>query len=258
AQLLLWGPMADIETAIETIEERCRLAFVGVPNETRKALANGTTLFERVLPGPNRMYPDTDSAPIPISETMIAAASRSLPEDIPAQLAKLEAWGVPEDACRTILRRNLFGIVARILEEVSDNPTFVGRLIAHTMKYLNNTPLPDGPSFDGKGNSERFIALLSYAREHGLDRDILKVMAPAALMEPRRSLEKILNDIDHRTIPEEEIVARIPKLREAFERRRTSDRPFACRDWIMGELRPLALGNIRLAKLAQAIERGGG
>jgi len=253
AQLLLWGPIADIETAVETIEERCQLAFVGVPNETRKALANGTTLFERVLPGPNRMYPDTDSAPIPISETMIAAAHRSLPEDIPAQLAKLEAWGVPEDACRTILRRNLFGIVARIIEEMPDDPTFVGKLIAHTMKHLNHAPSPDG-----KGSAERFIALLSYVRERGLDRDILKGMAPSALMKPQRSFEKILDDIDHRPVPEEEIVARIPKLREAFEGRRTSDRPLACRDWIMGELRPLALGNIRLSKLAQAIERGEG
>jgi len=253
AQLLLWGPIADIETAVETIEERCQLAFVGVPNETRKALANGTTLFERVLPGPNRMYPDTDSAPIPISETMIAAAHRSLPEDIPAQLAKLEAWGVPEDACRTILRRNLFWIVARIIEEMPDDPTFVGKLIAHTMKHLNHAPSPDG-----KGSTERFIALLSYVRERGLDRDILKVMAPSALMKPQRSFEKILDDINHCPVPEEEIVARIPKLREAFERRRTSNRPFASRDWIMGELRPLALGNIRLSKLAQAIERGEG
>ena len=253
AQLLLWGPIADIETAVETIEERCQLAFAGVPNETRKALSNGTTLFERVLPGPNRMYPDTDSAPIPISETMIAAAHRSLPEDISAQLAKLEAWGVPEDACQTILRRNLFGIVAQIIEEMPDAPTFVGKLIAHTMKHLNHAPSPDE-----QGSAERFIALLSYARERGLDRDILKGMAPSALMEPQRSFEKILNDIGYRPIPEEEIVVRIPELREAFERRRTSGRPLACRDWIMGELRPLALGNIRLSKLAQAIERGEG
>jgi glutamyl-tRNA(Gln) amidotransferase subunit E len=257
-QLLLWGPLDDIKTAIETIEERCKLAFVGVPNETRKALADGTTLFERVLPGPNRMYPDTDSAPIPISEMMIAAASRSLPEDISGQLAKLEAWGVPEDACRTILRRNLFGIVARIIEKVLGDPTFVGKLIAHTMKHLDHAPSPDGSSFDGKGSAERFIALLAYARERGLERDILKVMVPSALMEPQRSFEKILDDIDYHPIPEEEIVARIPELREAFERRRTTDRPFACRDWVMGQLRPLALGNIRLAKLAQAIERGEG
>jgi len=66
AAILIWGPDADMKTAIETVAERCRLAFVGVPNETRKGLADGTTVFERVLPGPDRMYPDTDSSPIPM------------------------------------------------------------------------------------------------------------------------------------------------------------------------------------------------
>jgi Glu-tRNA(Gln) amidotransferase subunit E-like FAD-binding protein len=37
AQIVLWGPDADIDTAIETVEERFRLAFEGVPNETRKS-----------------------------------------------------------------------------------------------------------------------------------------------------------------------------------------------------------------------------
>ena len=136
-----------------------------------------------------------------------------------------------------------------------DDPTFIGKLIAHTMKHLNNAPSPDGPSFDGRGNAEQFIALISYTQQRCLDRDILKIMTPLALMEPQRSFEKILDDIDYRPIPEEEIVACVPELRKAFEGRRTSRRPLACRDWIMGELRPLALGNIRLSKLAQAIER---
>ncbi|MFW5706273.1 MAG: Glu-tRNA(Gln) amidotransferase subunit GatE, partial [Bacteroidota bacterium] len=35
AQILVWGPDEDMETALETIEERCRMAFDGVPNETR-------------------------------------------------------------------------------------------------------------------------------------------------------------------------------------------------------------------------------
>ncbi|MBM4399686.1 MAG: Glu-tRNA(Gln) amidotransferase subunit GatE, partial [Candidatus Cloacimonetes bacterium] len=53
AQILLWTPEEDMQTAVETITERCQLAFKGVPNETRKSRANGTTLFERVLPGPD-------------------------------------------------------------------------------------------------------------------------------------------------------------------------------------------------------------
>ncbi|HDQ15982.1 MAG TPA: Glu-tRNA(Gln) amidotransferase subunit GatE, partial [Bacteroidetes bacterium] len=65
AQIIFWAPEEDVKTALETIEERCIMAFEGVPEETRKSFEDGTTIFERVLPGANRMYPDTDSAPIP-------------------------------------------------------------------------------------------------------------------------------------------------------------------------------------------------
>jgi glutamyl-tRNA(Gln) amidotransferase subunit E len=57
AQLIIWGSDEDVKTALETIEERCLMAFAGVPNETRKSFPDGTTIFERVLPGPDRMYP---------------------------------------------------------------------------------------------------------------------------------------------------------------------------------------------------------
>ncbi len=48
-------------------------ALDGVPHETRQPLPDGTTDFERILPGPDRMYPDTDSAPIPVPAPVTSA-----------------------------------------------------------------------------------------------------------------------------------------------------------------------------------------
>ncbi|MCK4944518.1 MAG: Glu-tRNA(Gln) amidotransferase GatDE subunit E, partial [Candidatus Aminicenantes bacterium] len=90
AQIILWGPETDIPTALETIDERCRLALQGVPNETRKALKNGTTIFERVLPGPDRMYPDTDSSPIPIDDRMIRDIEKQLPSEVTTRIDQME------------------------------------------------------------------------------------------------------------------------------------------------------------------------
>ena len=42
---------------------RAREATIGIPSETRQALRDGTNGFERILPGPDRMYPDTDLPP---------------------------------------------------------------------------------------------------------------------------------------------------------------------------------------------------
>ena len=47
---------------------RAKEATIGVPSETRQALRDGTNGFERILPGADRMYPDTDLPPTRITE----------------------------------------------------------------------------------------------------------------------------------------------------------------------------------------------
>ena len=73
AVVLVWGAERDVVTAEGEIEIRAREAIEGVPNETRKAHWDGTTGFERVLPGPDRMYPDTDLPPKEMTPERIEA-----------------------------------------------------------------------------------------------------------------------------------------------------------------------------------------
>jgi glutamyl-tRNA(Gln) amidotransferase subunit E len=67
AMVVVWGAAADVQTALSEIKIRAIEATKGVPNETRQAHADGTTGFERILPGADRMYPDTDSPPVEIT-----------------------------------------------------------------------------------------------------------------------------------------------------------------------------------------------
>ncbi len=108
AQLIIRGLEEDIKTALETVEERCRLAFAGVPPETRKSFENGTTIFERVLPGADRMYPDTDSAPIPLENDYIESLGTNKPEEVVERYKRLKDWNVPEDCFTYIFKKNLF------------------------------------------------------------------------------------------------------------------------------------------------------
>ena len=61
AVVVVWGPEEDTVTAADEIRLRYVDAIDGIPNETRQPFADGSTDFERILPGPDRMYPDTDS-----------------------------------------------------------------------------------------------------------------------------------------------------------------------------------------------------
>jgi len=78
--VLVWGNEEDVETASNEIAIRAKEAIDGVPNETRRALPNGTNEFERILPGPNRMYPDTDLPPLAITEERIKRIVSQAPD----------------------------------------------------------------------------------------------------------------------------------------------------------------------------------
>jgi len=80
ALIVVWAPERDAATAVRELFIRAQDALVGVPAETRQAFRDGTNGFERILPGPDRMYPDTDTPPLPISDTLVAEIKALLPE----------------------------------------------------------------------------------------------------------------------------------------------------------------------------------
>jgi len=248
AQILFWGPEEDIPTGLETIEERCRLAFVGVPNETRKSFPDGTTMFERVLPGPDRMYPDTDSAPIPISQEFIDRVRSQLPTGVDERMAQLAAWDVPNDGFHFLLKHNLVPLMERIAADFDADPKFVGTLLAHRLKHLQGQLQPASP-FD----FERIYELFAFATEQNLEREILYEMLPEVYEHPNMDLESVLISINFARHDRDEIFSLIPLLQEKFVQINTSKNPDAGLRWMMKELRKMATGNIPLSELAAAV-----
>jgi len=249
AQLVIWGPVADIATALDTIDERCRLAFERVPNETRKSFSDGTTVFERVLPGPDRMYPDTDSAPIPIEEAQIQAIRQGLPREVVECYRQMVAWGIPEDAFRYILKRNLFPLIEKIVKDFNQPPRFTGTLIGQHLKYIEGQVVPSAP-FDYR----RIFELVAFIIKKKLKRDILKIMLPVVYEHPNMDFESVLTTIGYRAQTDEEILEHIPVLREKFRQISKSKGENAEILWIMGQLRGAALGNMGLEELRRRVE----
>ncbi len=249
AQLLIWGPADDIPTALETVEERCRLALEGVPRESRKSLPDGTTVFERVLPGPNRMYPDTDSVPIPLDDALIGKIRRALPVDVSIMMARLQDWGVPPDAFQYILRRNLFPLLQRIVEELGVDAKFAGTLLGHALKHVEGR-FPKSPEFD----YGQVFELIEGLQRQGLDLALAREMLAEIYRNPQMDVRSILATLKFKRIPESDILARIPCLRTIAEESGISRDAGARTRWVMGELRPAALGNMSLARLYRHVQ----
>jgi glutamyl-tRNA(Gln) amidotransferase subunit E len=253
AQLIFWGSENDVATALETLEERCKMAFDGVPNETRKALPNGTTIFERVLPGPDRMYPDTDSAPIPIGEEQIQAIRKQLPREVSDCTRQMKEWKIPGDTYPYILKRNLFPLIERIIKDFNQPPAFTGTLIGNYLKYIEGQIIPSSP-FD----YDRIYHLFDFIIRKKLKRDILKAMLPVVYQYPNMDFQSVLTTIQHQALSPEEILEHIPVLTEKFrEISKLNEKPAMVR-WVMGRLRPLALGNINLKELRENVEASAG
>ena len=250
AQILFWAPEEDVKTALETIGERCLMAFAGVPNETRKSLPDGTTLFERVLPGADRMYPDTDSAPIPVTEEMIEEARAVLPVGLEQRLEQLVEWGVPRDAYIYLLRNNLMPVLVELSDQYSFPPKRLALLYAHLLKSMQGRdPLPF--------SHQRVSDLLKYAAKNKLAADIIPEMLKVLFDQPNMQFSSVLSVLNFKIVSREEILEQIPLLKSMWTRAKTRGlkRPDAQARWMMGRLRPIALGNIPLAELRQAVDR---
>ncbi len=96
AIVVIWARREDAATAAREVLLRAGEATVGIPAETRQANHDGTTGFERVLPGPDRMYPDTDTPPLPIEDHVVERIRVTLPETPWAKADRYRALGLSE------------------------------------------------------------------------------------------------------------------------------------------------------------------
>jgi glutamyl-tRNA(Gln) amidotransferase subunit E len=102
AIVVVWGSREDVATAVREVFLRAQDALDGVPSETRQAHADGTNGFERILPGPDRMYPDTDTPPVAIADTTVEEIRAARPERPWERTARYEALGLDEPASRRL------------------------------------------------------------------------------------------------------------------------------------------------------------
>ena len=251
AQIIFWGPENDIKTALDTIEERCQLALVGVPNETRKSLPDGTTIFERVLPGPDRMYPDTDSAPLSIADEKIEEIRARLPQAVADRIRQLQEWNVPEDTYGYLLRRNLVWIIEKIVNDFGFDAKLIGTLFGHTLRHVE-TRIKSAREF----KYYTMYGLFKFIHQRGLEPTIAKAMIPELYAHPQMVFDSILTAIGYKKRTAAEIKNQLPQLEDKFAEIGISSKPRAKADWIMGHLRPLALGNMPLKDLRQELEGG--
>jgi glutamyl-tRNA(Gln) amidotransferase subunit E len=142
ALVLVWGNHEDVKTGLQEIIIRAQEATVGIPSETRQAIDDGTNGFERMLPGPNRMYPDTDLPPLEISEMRINHLLKNVPEPFWDREKKLRQMKVPEHLIIPIASSPEAPFFERIVKEFKISPKWAARYLFEAKKAWKRKRVP--------------------------------------------------------------------------------------------------------------------
>jgi glutamyl-tRNA(Gln) amidotransferase subunit E len=139
---LVHGPEQDCQTAALEIRARWVDATQGVPKETRQALVGGHTTFERILPGPDRMYPDTDSPPTRVTRERVEALRAKLPAPPWDRLRSFGEWGVPAETTSFLIRRGKAAVVEEVVRQTGVDGLTAAIEIGQRAKALRRRGVP--------------------------------------------------------------------------------------------------------------------
>ncbi len=134
--VIVWGAEEDTVTAANEVRLRYIDAVQGIPNETRQPFSDGSTDFERILPGPDRMYPDTDSPPSRVTRERVTRLQAGLPPRPWQREARYRAAGVPLSTIHYLIRRGGAAMVDRVVEQAGADLKRACFLFGEKLVYL--------------------------------------------------------------------------------------------------------------------------
>lgn len=238
ALVLVWGPAQDVATAVEDVVGRCREALVGVPSETRQPRPDGTTGFERILPGPERMYPDTDTPPWPVPDAWLQEIDAALPERPQARERRWMEGGLSRRVTQVLLDRGLADLYDALAPA-----TEVGRrrlaaaLECRLLAWWRESGARVLPP------AERLRPLVAAVDAGRLRPEAYGEIFDAILRAPDRPAASIVEGWLPREEPDASLARALDELARRLAARRFSS-PEARLRWALGQVMPAVLGRL--------------
>ncbi len=134
--VIVWGNNVDCETAAKEIIIRAKEATIGIPSETRQALKDGTNGFERILPGADRMYPDTDLPPKKITRERLEIIGKRVPDYYWDRENWYKELKIPDDVIPGLAISKFAGLFKKLVLEWKVNPVLASVALIQYPKRL--------------------------------------------------------------------------------------------------------------------------
>lgn len=143
AVVFVAGDKERAMAALKAVVNRANQALGGVPEETRRALPDGTTEYSRPLPGAARMYPETDIPPVVIFPGRIKKIKKKLPE-LPEEKVNryIREYHLSSDLAGKIATSPNADLFEEIVETCHADPILVAVTVEETLKNLRREGVP--------------------------------------------------------------------------------------------------------------------
>ena len=190
--VLVLGKKPRLEQAFDIIKDRLEKALVGVPEETRTAMEDGNTEFLRELHGAKRLYPDTDSREIPISQEKIEAIRENLPRyPWEAMEEFVSKYKIPKESLNQLTLDGNLKLLEDILNVYSGKPTIVVSTLLETIKTLRR----DGKPVENITDSH-FIKVFTLLDKKKIAKEAIEDVLSHISENPTVKIEDIVKEMD--------------------------------------------------------------
>ena len=197
--VLVWGPKEDTITGTQEIRLRILDAMDGIPSETRQPFPDGTTDFERILPGPDRMYPDTDLPPTKIDDERLDRIKSTMNDYPWSREERYLKYGVPKETAYRLAISPRAMLFDRIEKELKVDMKLVGITLMQTLKSLKRA------GFNGKAlPDERIFRIFQLLEAGKFYREAIPYILKLATHHSEDTIEEILEKKDIRIYSKEE------------------------------------------------------
>jgi glutamyl-tRNA(Gln) amidotransferase subunit E len=143
ALVLVADDSSRANEALGAVVDRAREALVGVPEETRMAMPDGTTRYMRPRPGAARMYPETDVPPTPLTDELITRLKESLPETPERTVQRVvERFSINEKLAKQLVDSDYLKLFEQIAGTSKVQASFIATVLSESCKGLERDGFP--------------------------------------------------------------------------------------------------------------------
>jgi glutamyl-tRNA(Gln) amidotransferase subunit E len=211
AVIIVAASKTEAKDALKAVADRARQALKGVPAETRGPLADGTTRYSRPRPGAARMYPETDVAPVTVTDERLERIRQKLPELPEEKLQKFrDVYHLSDELAGVMIRSLRIDLFEQIVTRHPELAVTVASALETTWRNLERegVNVEDIPE-------EQIILLFDRLATEQFAKEAIEELLTYLAQHPEKTVDNAVEDLGLGVISRAEIKGIIDQIVKA-------------------------------------------